>query len=180
MATNSQGNDATTRDKVLEEAASLFDGLSYGIYKHPSAAIRALKNAPSVPCVVAPGPRSTYTPFTIEEINLIRGVLDDGTYTKQERNDIGKLCDMAVNCLLYAQEIHRLREAPPSPLAATDESKIAALLVDLEFLRCNSDHAKFAPWKEQHDRIRAFLVSLAPGAIEPNYERAERGHSKTG
>lgn len=71
------------------------------------------------------GVRSAYIPHTEREIELIRSCLNDGTYTRQEQKDIGVLCDMAINGLLYAQEIHRLR-AEPSAIADTiikDEAK---------------------------------------------------------
>lgn len=70
----------------------------------------------SIAASVADRPRGAYAPFTVREIDLIRAVLDDGTYTAQEKQDIGKLCDMAINCLLYGEEIRRLRGAPPSAI----------------------------------------------------------------
>lgn len=54
---------------------------------------------------------ATYTPLTEHEIGLIRAILDDGTYTGQEKRDFGILCYMAENSLLFSKEIDRLRSA---------------------------------------------------------------------
>lgn len=53
--------------------------------------------------------RGAYTPFTEHEIEMIRACLDDGTYTKHEQSDFGKLCNMALEALRS--------ETPPSGTA---------------------------------------------------------------
>lgn len=54
-------------------------------------------------------PRSGYVMLTEEEIERVRSVYKRH-FSDGERLDT--VCDMAINCLLYAAEINRLREAP--------------------------------------------------------------------
>ena len=49
-----------------------------------------------VPSQPAQPPASEAGKLTAHEIELIRACLDDGTYTAQERKDIGLLCNMAL------------------------------------------------------------------------------------
>jgi hypothetical protein len=58
-------------------------------------------------------PQSTYVPLTRDQIKALRGVLHKGGHEKTawELKQWDTLCDMAVNALLYAQEIDRLRAA---------------------------------------------------------------------
>lgn len=51
-------------------------------------------------------PRSSYTPLTVEQIDRVRSVYKRH-FSDGERLDT--VCDMAINCLLYAEEIQRLR-----------------------------------------------------------------------
>lgn len=63
--------------------------------------------------------RRTYEPLTREKIEGIRSQIwqtanGDHQLRCEFRKDAEALCDMAVNSLLYAEEIHRLRDAAPS------------------------------------------------------------------
>lgn len=85
-------------------------------------------------------PQSTYVPLTREQIEDWREVLakkygalsaaasspDMGLRLALARTDIDTLCDMAVNSLLYAQEIDRLRSAP-SAIRSTEPKAFAKM-----------------------------------------------------
>jgi hypothetical protein len=77
-----------------------------------------------LPTVDAPKPRGTYEPLTEEQIERVRSVYKRH-FSDGERLDT--VCDMAVNCLLYGQEIDRLRSLPSD----TDNAlRSARLLVE--------------------------------------------------
>ena len=54
---------------------------------------------------------------------------------------------------------------------ATTEAQVAALLTDLELLNFMEPGVKREQRKDNYQRIREFLISLAPGVTEPNFER---------
>lgn len=72
----------------------------------------------AAPSTTEPKPRGTYIPLTEEEIEDMRpgAAWQDGEvahgYTSVRKMRV--LCDMAINSLLYAQEIDRLRSLPVS------------------------------------------------------------------
>lgn len=89
-------------------------------------------------------PRGAYVPLTVQEIDTIRLWLDRRAMLDKQMTT---LCDMAVNCLLYGEEIERLRSLP-SATVTTDESPLwtrtydamPAVGLDVELiLECGSE-----------------------------------------
>lgn len=67
--------------------------------------------------------------------------------------------------------LQRLRTAQPSAIGTQSEETIAALLVDLELVNYMTEGAPRHHRKSEYERIRAFLISLAPGVVLPDFER---------
>lgn len=61
-------------------------------------------------------PQSTYEPLTKEQIEMLReGLLTSDWCGFSKRGSVNKLCDMAVNALLYAEEIRQRRDVEFRP-----------------------------------------------------------------
>jgi|SRR5882672_1208257 len=72
------------------------------------------------------------------------------------------LCDLALSALRQDSS------------GGAGEEKIADLLTDLELLNFMEIGAPRHQRKKQYDRLRAFLISLAPGVVEPNFEKEKK------
>lgn len=119
VALNADGpqtdEDREAHEDGRKAAREVFGNFGELLSNTPAArAARLRAGRETTPSTTPQKPRGAYVPLTEHEIDLIRACLDDGTYTQQEQKDIGLLCNMAVNCLLYAQEIERLRALPVS------------------------------------------------------------------
>lgn len=83
-------------------------------------------------------PRGAYEPLTEAQIEAWREHwknaprFTDDAINPEEIGELDRLCNMATNCLLYAQEIDRLRSLPPS---ATMRSECPYCTSDNEGIR---------------------------------------------
>lgn len=118
-------------------------------------------------------PRGAYEPLTQEQIEQLR-TLWANPLGGDSRFSI--LCNMAVNCLLYAEEINRLRSAPLPSVVAYRESGLA--VQELENIanakRHDRDHfqddTEFANWARSRcqftlEKIRVSAASPAARAM---------------
>ena len=76
--------------------------------------------------------------------------------------------DMGIGALQHAPA--RVAEGGP----AITEEKIGDLLAELEILNFMDVGAPRHQRKKEYEHIREFLISLAPGVVEPNFEKAKK------
>lgn len=83
----------------------------------------------SSPAAAAPSDdklHGAYSPLTEHEIQVLREeMLSDDGFLPEGKERVARLCDMAVNALLYAQEIQRFRAMPSAGVARREEVRAA-------------------------------------------------------
>ena len=119
-----------------------------------------------------PQPRSTYTPLTEYELEALRVAIRTGEPIGVRRAIL--LCDMASSSLLYAEEIDRLRSAPLSETAPSQQGQREAIpMKELETLLATArELCEYGDgdW-DRRDRLRkagkAFDAALRALAASP-------------
>lgn len=68
-------------------------------------------------------PRGAYVPLTEEEVECIRVALLNWYGRSHDADIPDRLCDMAINSLLFSKEIDRLRSAPSATRLRPEDAK---------------------------------------------------------
>lgn len=108
----------------------------------------------------APKPHAP-TPETNEKQNALIKLLDAHLITHEEA---------VLEMILHARKLEE-RLGTARPEAATNKAQVAKLLVDLELLNFMDIGVARHQRKAEYDRLRAFLISLAPNAVLPEHEQ---------
>ena len=141
--TSGTGYDPAKYASTYSEAAQLIQRLLAELdtlEATPSSAVKA---------------RSTYEPLTEKQIDGYRTLCVA---------DIGKLCDMAANSLLYAEEVQRLRDGPPSTAGITRAQFDAAFVTGIDRQSGTEPHTP--GWKPLIDHVWEELVER--GLVTPS------------
>lgn len=110
--------------------------LARDVQTRPTSQERVSNPVECTPSTTPQKPRGAYVPLTEEQIEVWREHwrnaprFTDDAINPEEIDELDRLCNMAVNSLLYAQEIDRLRTTVSAIARITEEEKnLAAVTV---------------------------------------------------